>query len=96
MAEELSRFLAADPQCGRLVLIRGLYYEGWDPTGKPQKVRHKAAFLTPIREHFQDDWDVDPEEVARVVLKVLTQHVSDGEIADIKHLFPIERRELWP
>ena len=77
------------------MLIRGLYYEGWDPTGKPQKVRHKAAFLTPIREHFQDDWDVDPE-VARAVLKVLTQHVSEGEIADIKHLFPIELRALWP
>jgi uncharacterized protein (DUF2267 family) len=78
------------------MLIRGLYYEGWDPTGKPQKVRHKAAFLTPIREHFQDDWDVDPEEVARAVLQVLTQHVSEGEIADIKHLFPIELRALWP
>ena len=39
---------------------------------------------------------MDPEEVARAVLKVLTQHVSEGEIADIKHLFPIELRALWP
>jgi hypothetical protein len=28
--------------------------------------------------------------------KVLTQHVSEGEIADIKHRFPTELRELWP
>jgi len=78
------------------MLIRGLYYEGWDPTGKPQKVRHKEAFLTPIREHFRNDPRVNAEQVARAVLKVLTQHVSEGEIADIKHLFPTELRELWP
>ena len=78
------------------MLIRGLYYEGWNPTGKPEKVRHKAAFLTPIRAHFKDDWQVEPEEIARAVLKVLTQHVSAGEIADVKHCFPAELRALWP
>ena len=77
------------------MLIRGLYYEGWNPTGKPEKVRHKTAFLAPIRDHFRDDWQVDPEEVARAVLKVLTQHVSEGEIADIKHCLPAELRALW-
>jgi uncharacterized protein (DUF2267 family) len=78
------------------MLLRGLYYEGWDPTGKPHKVRHKEAFLTPIRQHFRDDPAVDPEDVARAVLKVLTRHVSAGEIADVKHVFPTELRDLWP
>jgi S-adenosylmethionine synthetase len=27
----------------------GLASEGWNPTGKPQKVRHTAACLTPLR-----------------------------------------------
>ena len=78
------------------MLIRGLYYEGWDPTGKPQKVRHIEAFLTPIREHFRNDPGVDAEQVARAVLKVLTQHVSEGEIADVKHCCPTELHALWP
>jgi uncharacterized protein (DUF2267 family) len=78
------------------MLIRGLYYEGWDPTGKPQKVRHKEAFLAPIREHFRNDPRVHAEQVARAVLKVLTQHVSEGEITDVKQLLPAELRELWP
>jgi uncharacterized protein (DUF2267 family) len=78
------------------MLIRGLYYEGWSPTGHPTKVRHKAAFLTPIRTHFQEEWRVDPEEIARAVLKVLTRHVSEGEIADVKHCLPTELRTLWP
>ena len=77
------------------MLIRGLYYEGWTPTGKPHKVRHKAAFLAPIREHFQDDWQVEPEEIARAVFKVLAKHLSAGEIEDIQHLWPHELAELW-
>src|SRR3970040_149212 len=30
------------------MLLRGLFYEGWDPTGKPSKERHEAAFLAHI------------------------------------------------
>jgi uncharacterized protein (DUF2267 family) len=88
--EETAQFGAQLP-----MLIRGLYYEGWTPTGKPGKVRHKAEFLTPIRDHFRDDWHVEPEEIARAVLQVLARHVSAGEIEDIKQLLPQELKELW-
>ena len=27
------------------MLLRGLFYEGWDPTGKPSKERHEPTFL---------------------------------------------------
>ena len=76
--------------------IRGLYYEDWTPTGQPDKIRHKAVFLAPIRDYFRNDWHVEPEEIARAVCKVLATHVSAGEIDDIKQLLPQELKELWP
>ena len=88
--EETAQFGAQLP-----MLIRGLYYEGWTPTGKPDKVRHKAEFLAPLRDHFKDDWRVEPEEIARAVFQVLARHISAGEIEDIKHLLPKELKELW-
>ncbi len=90
MAEETAQFGAQLP-----MLMRGLYYEGWTPRGKPNKVRHKIAFLAPMRDHFRDDWHVEPEEIARVVLKVLAAHMSAGEIEDVKQLLPQELKELW-
>ncbi|RPI39423.1 MAG: DUF2267 domain-containing protein, partial [Hyphomicrobiaceae bacterium] len=30
------------------MLVGGLFYEGWDPTGKPSKERHEADFLAHI------------------------------------------------
>jgi uncharacterized protein (DUF2267 family) len=48
------------------MLIRGFYYEGWIPAGKPSKERHQEEFLAPIREHFRNDPDIDPEQVTRM------------------------------
>jgi uncharacterized protein (DUF2267 family) len=78
------------------MLIRGLYYEGWTPSGKPVKTRSKDEFLAPIREQFRGDAEIDPERVARAVFKVLAKRVTEGEIEDVKSLFPKELAELWP
>lgn len=78
------------------MLIRGFYYEGWYPSGKPHKERHKEEFLAHISNLFKNDPYVNAERVARAVFKVLSKRITEGEIEDIKHLLPLELRELWP
>jgi uncharacterized protein (DUF2267 family) len=78
------------------MLIRGFYYEGWTPNGKPNKIRSKDEFLAPIREQFRGDAEIDPERIARAVFKVLARRVTEGEIEDVKSLFPKELAALWP
>src|SRR6267378_928372 len=78
------------------MLIRGLYYEGWDPTGKPLKERHKEQFLARIAQEMRGDESTDPERIARAVFAVLAKRVSEGEIEDVKHVLPGDIRHLWP
>jgi len=78
------------------MLIRGFYYEGWDPTNKPLRERHREQFLAHVRQPFRDDDQIDPEEVARAVFTVLHRRVTEGEIEDVKHILPAEIRALWP
>ena len=78
------------------MLIRGFYYEGWDPTGKPLKERHKEEFLARIEEQFSGDDQADAKQVARAVFSVLSDRVTEGEFEDVKHVLPAELRELWP
>jgi uncharacterized protein (DUF2267 family) len=78
------------------MLIRGIYYEGWDPSRKPERVRHKEEFLARIQQGFRAGDLIDPEEVARAVFTVLENRVSAGEIQDVESVLPAEMRELWP
>jgi uncharacterized protein (DUF2267 family) len=74
------------------MLIRGFYFEGWDPSGKPVKERHRNEFLARIERELER-YEADPEVVARAVFLVLTNHISEGEIKDV---LPREIRDLWP
>jgi uncharacterized protein (DUF2267 family) len=78
------------------MLVRGLYYEGWTPNGKPIKERRKEDFLAHIAATFPGEPEVFPEEVAWAVFAVLQRHVSAGEIGDVKAILPAEIRSLWP
>src|SRR5258708_4709930 len=61
------------------MLIRGFYYEGWDPTGKPRKERHKEQFLARIEQEVSDDLRGHAEGLARAVFALLSRRVSEGE-----------------
>lgn len=78
------------------ILIRGFYYEGWTLTQKPVKDRHKSDFLDHVAQVFRDDDTVDPEKVMRAVFKVLSRHVSAGELKNVKRVLPKSLKELWP
>jgi uncharacterized protein (DUF2267 family) len=78
------------------MLVRGFYYEGWNPTGKPVKERHQEQFLAHIKEHFRDDERIVAEKLARAVFRLLSNHISGGEIKDVQHTLPTELRALWP
>ena len=65
------------------MLIRGFYYEGWHPHGKPVKERKKEQFLEHVVEAFRNDPDVNAEEVTRATFQVLATHVTTGEIEAI-------------
>ena len=53
------------------MLLRGLYYEGWDPTGKPTKERHELAFPAHIARELPRADTIEVEEGVRAVLDVL-------------------------
>lgn len=77
------------------LLVRGIYYEGWTPTGKPTKERHQAQFLEKIAGYFSKEPHIDAAGIARAVFHVLDRHISEGELKDVKHTLPKELLLLW-
>jgi uncharacterized protein (DUF2267 family) len=78
------------------MLVRGMYYEGWDPSSQPVKLRHKRDFLVEVAERFINEATLDAEGIARGVFRLLDSRISEGEIEDIRQVLPAELKELWP
>jgi uncharacterized protein (DUF2267 family) len=76
------------------MLMRGFYYEGWNPTGKPVRERSYESFLAGVAIELPND--LDPEDAVRAVFAVLASRVSEGEIDDVTHVLPIALNPLWP
>jgi uncharacterized protein (DUF2267 family) len=77
------------------MLIRGMYFEGWQPEKTPARERHLDQFLVHVTEAFLFDAEADAYEIAGAVFRVLSRHVSEGEIEKIKGTLPADFREIW-
>ena len=78
------------------MLLRGLYYEGWDPTNKPTKERHEEAFLARIAQELPRATEDEVEEGALAVLDVLSKYVDRSAAVKIAVMFPQDLRKFWP
>jgi len=79
------------------MLLRGLFYEGWDPTGKPTKERHESAFLAHIaRELPRAAGPGEIEQGALAVLDVLSKHIDRGAAVKLAAILPQDLRRFWP
>lgn len=77
------------------MLIRGLFFEGWQPASAPLKERTVDQFLTHITEAFLFDTETDCRSIVRGVFHVLAKHISPGEIQKIQSVLPAGVREFW-
>ncbi len=81
---------AADLSARLPMLVRGLYFEGWRPAGKPKRPRNMDEFLASVAKRFEraGDGAIDPDRIARAVFRVMSGKVAKGELEDIKGLCP--------
>jgi uncharacterized protein (DUF2267 family) len=87
--EEAAQFAAQLP-----MLLQGVYYHGWTPTGKPLKIRSRQEFLDKVADGLMRQHD--PEKACRTVFGVLEEKMPGGVIEDVKRILPEPIRDLWP
>lgn len=86
---------AADLAAELPLILRGLYYEGWRPAHKPEKLDLKE-FLDRVMANYDAPSPADPRRLAEAVLAVLDKRVAAGEMSDVRGTLPKDILELLP
>jgi uncharacterized protein (DUF2267 family) len=77
------------------LLVRGVYYDQFEPSKMPNECRNREEFIAEIAEWLSDTRPVDPDDAARSVFKVLSRHISEGQIEHVKQALPKSVRQMW-
>lgn len=75
------------------MLVRGFYFEGWDPEKVPLKY-NKSQFLEHVRQKFPYSDEREIEELVSKTLSLIMKQVSNGTHQQIKEMLPEEIAEL--
>ena len=79
------------------MIIRGMYYEGWDPSRLPVELRKREEFLDYVRAKLGDASQVIPaDEAVKDVFALFDKHITQGEIEDVRQMLPQDFASFWP
>jgi len=76
------------------MLIRGLYYEGWEPSKVPIKMS-REEFLAVVQSKIIADRVIDPVETVQNVLGVVAAHTGNGELEKVMLSLPKDMQSLF-
>lgn len=75
-------------------LIRGIYYEDWDPSRTPMPIHEVEAFLDHVVSEGRMAGETEASLAVSAVAKVLREHVTPGEIDDVLAVLPERLKPL--
>ena len=87
---------AADLGAQLPVLIRGIYYEGWNPSKTPKRQHGKGEFVAAVQSNFPGAPLRNPDLEIAAVFSVLNKHVTSGQLEQMRNALQKPLRALWP
>jgi uncharacterized protein (DUF2267 family) len=77
------------------IIIRGTFYDQWQPATEPLKLRSVEEMAAHINERFGDIRPVNPRNAMIAVFNVLSRHVPRGQVEKVRDAMPQDVQALW-
>jgi uncharacterized protein (DUF2267 family) len=87
--DEAAELAAQLPQ-----LLRGVFYEGFDPSRQPERIRDREMFLAKLAQRARLGDAGEAARVAAAATRMLRRHVAQGELEDVLAQLPAEIRDV--
>ena len=88
--EEAAHFASQLP-----LLVRGIFYEGYKVSGKPEKYRDRDEWLKRVSRELEQTGGQNPENATMAVFSVISRHVTEGEVDQVREMLPFDIRAMW-
>ncbi len=75
-------------------LIRGVYYEDWDPSRTPVPIHDVDTFLQRVVAEARLEGETEASVALSAVMCVLERHVTPGAIDDVRAVLPEKLKTL--
>jgi uncharacterized protein (DUF2267 family) len=94
LRDELSIDEAAQLAAQLPMVLRGAFWEGFDPGHQPAKLRRREEFLARYAERASLSDLTEAERAAGAASRVMSDRITEGEMNDVFAQLPSEVREV--
>jgi uncharacterized protein (DUF2267 family) len=77
------------------LLVRGIYFEAYQPAQQLENIRDKQLFLNGVAARLQPH-RIPPDSAVRAVFATLACRCDPGEIDDVIDQLPSDLKAFWP
>lgn len=77
------------------LLIRGVYYDQYQPAKQPTRCSSLDEFVEEVGEWLTDAKSVEPRRAIEAVCHVLSRHLAPGQVDKVRANLPKAIRALW-
>jgi len=77
------------------LLVRGVYYDQFQPAKQPTRCRDLDEFVAEVQEWLADVRPVNATDAVDAVFGTLGRHVPEGQLAIVRHALPETIRTRW-
>lgn len=77
------------------LLVRGVYYDQYQPARCPSDCDTIEEFTAAVADWLSDIRPVDPRAATAAAFALLSRHLTDGQIAKVQNALPESLRTLW-
>ena len=77
------------------LLVRGVYYDQFQPAKQPSSCRDLDEFVAEVQDWLTDVRPVNAKDAVDAVFAILSRHVPEGQLVIVRNSLPGSMRDRW-
>ena len=96
LRDQLPAELAAHLSAQLPLLVRGAFYEAWNPSSASRRTKDDDEFIEKLNNNLEGTRPTNAQKAALSVFGVISRHVDREQVVKVRNALNEKVRRLWP